>query len=295
MTKKALFILTGFLFLVFAAPVVASSGFFEGFNHLVFKQPGDPQRPGLWLINDGDVHGGTPQYYQPCGDSSCIKSKHQGPIEYMSSEMYHDSTPGNYVNMEASELQSGFAYGQGYENTHPIPGHPVTVSAKMRCSGCNLDGTGGQVGSWGLWEWNSYPELQPSGSFTFHPATALGFGWVQSGGLLPGGLSMEIFQNNIPLFFQPVVVPGGINLRDWHTYKFVWSRSVAGTDTVKFYIDGDLLGTAPLPVAMPDLSETFWHDNEVPVGIDAFGNYVLDFKNPDTTQKVDVDFISVVK
>jgi hypothetical protein len=288
------FLTIGLLFS--SAKPAQAANFFEGFfPPLTFKQPGDPQRPGLWFINDGDFHDGSYQYYSHCGDSSCIRSKREGVLDwYLSATMFPDNTPGNYVNMEASELQTGYVYGDGLENTHPTPGHPVNLIAKLRCSGCNLDGSGGQVGSWGLWQWNSYPEANPDGSFTLHPITSLGFGWGQQGGIFPAGLTMNIFRDSLPILLQPVVSPG-LNLQEWHTYRVKWSQNIAGIESVTFYIDGNIVGSSIIPGGMPALSETFWHDNQLPTGFDEFGNLIVTFMNPSVPQSVDVDFISVTE
>ncbi len=287
-----------FLLLSLFVPFIArAASFFEDFSPpLRFKQPGDPQRPGLWYINLGDFHQGSFQYYKHCGDSSCIEQGNdEAGTKYLNMIMYHDETPGNYVNMEASELQTGYAFGQGYEDTHPTVGGPVTVTAKMRCSSCNLDGTGGQIGSWGLWEWNSYPEVQADGAFGGgHPITSIGFGWQQAGGLFPGGLNIEVFKDNIPYYFVPLsfVLPS-LDLTQWHTYSFTWSADSAGVESVNYYIDGNLVGLTTIPVSMPALSQTIWHDNQLVTGFDATGKPITTFVNPNIPQAVDIDYVTV--
>jgi len=283
-----------FLALVVTLPRSAQAANFidSFFPPLTFKQPGNPQRPGLWFINDGDLHNGSYQYYSNCGDSSCIRSKREGLLNwYLSTTMFHDKTPGNYVNMEASELQTGYAYGKGYENTHPTAGYPVVTTGRIRCFSCNPDGSGGQVGSWGLWQWNSYPQVQADGSFIINPINSLGFSWLQQGGIFPG-LQMSVLQDGYPVYLQAVNVPG-LNLKQWHNYKVVWAKSTGSDETVTFYIDGTNVGNTVIAGGMPSLSETFWHDNQLATGFDQNGNLITTFMNPTTTQSVDVNFISV--
>ena len=292
-------------FLFFAAAlvvpaIVLAANFFEDFSPpLKFKQPGDPQRPGLWLINDGDFKNGSFQYYKRCGDSSCISRKEEeiGHVNYnyLSMGMHHDETPGNYVNMEASELQTGYVFGQGYEDTHPAVGNPVTLTARMRCSNCNLDGSGGQIGSWGLWLWNSYPEIQPDGTFGGgNPINSMGFAWAQQGGLLPGGLNIAVFKDNVPVYFVPLAFTlPPLDLKQWHTYSFTWSVDEAGLESVVYYLDGIQVGQTTIPGGMPFLSETIWHDNQLVIGFDQNGRPITTLVNPAVPQAVDTDFVTV--
>lgn len=289
-----------FLFALAVPVIVLAASFFEGFNPpLKFKQPGDPQRPGLWLINDGDFHNGSFQYYKHCGDSSCIDRGEEelGNVtnNFLRMTMYHDATPGNYVNMEASELQTGYSFGQGFEDTHPTVGSSVTLEARMRCSRCDFYGNGGQVGSWGLWEWNSYPVIQTDGTFGGgNPINSIGFGWAQAGNVIPGGLNIEVFQNNIPVYFIPLAYfMAPIDLTQWHTYKFTWSVSSGGLESVSYFIDGNQVGQTDIPGGMPSLSETIWHDNQLVTGFDQNGRPVTSLINPDVPQSVDVDYVTV--
>ena len=301
MFKKIILATSPLFGAIIAIPaIVMAASLFEDFSPpLKFKQPGDPQRPGLWLINDGDFKNNSFQYYKRCGDSSCINRKEEEidnvKTNYLSMVMYHDETPGNYVNMEASELQTGYVFGQGYEDTRPEPGRPVTVSTRMRCSSCNFDGSGDQIGSWGLWLWNSYPEIQPDGTFGGNnPVNSIGFAWAQTGGVLPGGLSINIFKDNVPVYFVPLsyFMPP-INLRDWHDYSFTWSIDSSNIESVAYYIDGALVGQTNIPGNMPALSQTIWHDNQLVTGFDQNGKPVSTLINPEIPQTLEIDFVSV--
>ena len=301
MFKKAILgSLPLFLSVLIVPVIVLAASFVENFDPpLKFKQPGDQQRPGLWLINDGDFHQGSFQYYKRCGDSSCINREEEEinhvTNNFLRTTMYHDETPGNYVNMEASELQTGYVFGQGYEDAHPTPGNPVTLTARMRCSRCNFGGSGEQIGSWGLWLWNSYPEIQPDGTFGGNnPVNSIGFAWAQNGGVLPGGLNIAVFKDNIPVYFVPLAFTvSPIDLTQWHTYSFTWSTDALGTETVTYFIDGNQVGFTTIPGGMVPLSETIWHDNQLVTGFDQNGKPISVFLNPAVPQSVDVDFVSV--
>ena len=272
--------------------VCGPTGLAEDFHEVVYKNPSDPQRPGMWFINFGNGQ----QYYDDQGsyaergESSSITGQIEGTTDYLRMSLEPDPTPGDYVDVEASELRTGHSYGSPCADTYPTPGHPVQVTARMRCTTCKADGSGGQVGTWGLWLWNSYPDVPAE---TIHPITSIGFNWIQEGGYFPPGLAVSVLNETNPLYYQPVRLPVGIDLGEWHVYRFVW-RADSEVELVTFFIDDAMVGVAPIarPVTpMGELSLTIWHDNQVPIDPTAFP--ATEIMNPTAPQHLDVDYVRV--
>ena len=272
--------------------VCGPPGVAEDFRKVVYKDPSDPMRPGMWFINYGnnqqyyDKHGA----YAAAGESSSITRGTEGTTDFLRMQLTPDATfEGNYVDTEAAELRTGHSYGSPCADTDPTPGHPVQVTARMRCT-CSAGGADDQVGSWGLWLWNSYPDVPAA---TIHPITAMGVNWVQDGGYFPPGLAATVLQEDNPIYFQPVRTPLGLDLRDWHVFRFVW-RADGPVDQVTFFVDDALVGTTVIPRAvtpMGKLSLTIWHDNQVPS--DPTAVPATEVVNPTMAQNLDVDYVRV--
>jgi hypothetical protein len=272
--------------------VCGPSGVAEDFHKVVYKSPSDPQRPGMWFINFGngqqyyDKHGA----YAARGESSSILRETEGTTDFLRTQLVPDTSfEGKYVDVEASELRTGYSYGSPCADTEPTPGHPVQVSARMRCT-CSADGSGTHVGSWGLWLWNGYPDVQAG---TLHPITSMGINWIQAGGYFPPGLAASVLNETNPLYYQPVRLPAGLDLRDWHVYRFVW-RADSDVEQVTFLVDNALVGATPIArplTPMGKLSLTIWHDNQVPTDPTAFP--ATEIVNPTAAQNLDVDYVRV--
>jgi hypothetical protein len=270
--------------------VCGPPGVADDFHRVTYKRPGDPMRPGMWFIN----YGNEQQYYAnngayaASGESSSITRATEGTTDFLRMQLVPDATfEGKYVDTEASELRTGHSYGSPCADTEPTPGRPVQVTARMRCT-CSADGADDQVGSWGLWLWNSYPDVPNA---TIHPITAMGLNWVQDGSYFPPGLAATVLNEDNPLYFQPARLP--IDLRAWHVYRFVW-QTHGPADQVTFFVDNTLVGTAVIPRAvtpMGKLSLTIWHDNQVPSDPTAFP--ATEVVNPTGAQNLDVDYVRV--
>jgi len=287
--------------LVVSAPAASASttdvvcgppGLAEDFHQVTYKSPTDPMRPGMWFIN----YGNNQQYYDgtgayaPAGESSSILRQTEGTTDFLRMQLTPDATfEGHYVDTEASELRTGYSYGSPCNDTEPTPGHPVQVTARMRCT-CAADGSGDHVGSWGLWLWNSYVDV-PAG--TIHPITAMGLNWVQDGGYFPPGLAATVLNQDNPLYFQPARLPLGLDLSGWHVYRFLW-RTFGPFDQVTFFVDDAPAGVATIPrsvTPMGKLSLTIWHDNQVPMDPTTFPS--TEVVNPTAAQNLDVDYVRV--
>jgi hypothetical protein len=165
----------------------------------------------------------------------------------------------------------------------------VQVTFRLRCPTCNTDGSGGHVGTWGVWLWNSYPDLE----LGVQPITEMGFNWIQQGSYFPPGLAVSVLNEDNPLFYQPVRLPLGLDIRDWHVYRFVW-RAESPIQQVTYFVDDALVGVTVIadPVTpMGPLSLTIWHDNQVPTDPTAFP--ATEIMNPTAEQVIDVDYVRV--
>lgn len=272
--------------------VCGAPGVADDFHDVAFKRPSDPQRPGMWFVN----YGNNRQYYErngtyaARGETSSITRNTQGTTDFLRMQLDPDTTfEGKYVDTEASELRTGHSYGSPCADTEPTPGHPVQVTTRVRCT-CAADGSGEHVGSWGIWLWNSYPDVPAA---TLHPITAMGVNWLQDGGYFPPGLAATVLQEDNPIYYQPVRLPLGLDLRDWHVYRFVW-RADGPVEQVTFFVDDMLVGVTAIarPITpMGKLSLTIWHDNQMPTDPTAFP--ATEVVNPTVEQTLDIDYVRV--
>lgn len=230
----------------------------DNFNHLYLKPDARAQ---WWIINWGPGPGYQDRVEDYCGPTSCV-TEIKDQVNHFARLSTHTAPAGYFTNAELAEIHTGFpSEGQGHWT--PSVGQPVTLVTNVRwSSNYAQDGSGGAVGTNGVWLWNSPYDLQnydPTAS-----VTALGFNWAPSnaaGGFL-AGLKVNVFDQNIPYFINRPLQT--VNMQDWVEFKLVWSVDGSGTQNVKFYINSENVGDFNLPRAFSNLSLEAWNDNEDP-------------------------------
>lgn len=248
-------------------------------NPIQYRQPGVPSSYPWWAIVDENSlqHYGAP--CDPKNISCLVRMSESGDYfaRFTISPDANPPSPMGYNNVEFSQTQTGYTFNQGA--ICPTVGHPVTMTESMRFGpNYKADGTGGAIGSAGGGMWNSYPDFINQ---TLHPITAFWWSWGQQGqynGLIDG-LTVNVFNQNNPVFFQRVTAP--ISLQDWMTWTTTWGKLDNGNDTVQFSVKQNGksydLGTATTS-SLGCLSFTHWNDNQL-VTFDQFGNLTVSHLN----------------
>jgi hypothetical protein len=258
---------------------------FDDFDTLTIKQPGDTDNdPYWWIIQDGN---NGQQYYAECGEASCTTAEQEGDTTFARLRLFHDdATPGDYLNSEVSEMQTGYAYGQP-ARWLPTPGHPVVATARVRLSSnYNSDGSGGAVGTTGFILWNSPVDIPNQ---TYHPVTFVGFNWMEQDGVGIPGLRACVMQDSVPVYCEPVTHA----MDEWMELSFKWSATgIDNKQSFRFWIDGDQVGDVQLDTPLPALSAEMWNDNQYPTILED-GTFAVGYHNPPGDQRFDVDSVSI--
>jgi len=260
--------------LAVASPLHAASTFnpgtyvYDDFETFVY-QP----NPGAYWWVDGqgtlpDGSWGRVRNENNCDLQTCISHITEGENGFMRIEGGPTTTVTNYTNVNFSEVVDGAdgdpVYGgQTYHGPwNPTFLHPVVLEARVRFSpNFKKDGTGGAKGTAGIWLWNNPFSKQASDPFAIHDG--IGFSWASVDSDIAQGLNITVVKGTLPVFFLPVLA--NINMNDWNTYKFVWSKDILGNQLVTFYINNTLVGLAPMVVGlttMQDLGLEIWIDNQ---------------------------------
>ena len=270
-----------------AATIVGPNYVYDNFSKVEVKAEGDFDNDPYWWVIAGGDDGPIPRN---CSDAACVTGKRQGGTRFADLSLTPDATPGNYTVAEISELRTGFSYGAPTQWA-PTPGHPVILNTRARF-GDNYgpQGTGGAVGSAGVWLWNSPMDFM---QFQFYPVDAIGFDWVESTSIMGAGLNMTVFQGTYPVYRQQV--PAWVDPGDWNSYTLVWNVAGNGTQSVLFFVNAALTGMSTLPTPMGSLSVETWNDNQVPTGIDEQGAPIIEFHNPTAEQSFQMDSLALAK
>jgi hypothetical protein len=272
---------------VLSHTVVEPGYVYDEFKKIEIKETTDTDdTPYWWIINN---EGGA-QIYDNCSEASCITQENEQSLKYARLQLVHHTMPvwddQNYIGTEISEYRTMYSSGlTGY--WLPTEDHPVTVSARVRfSSNYEQDGTGGAVGTAGLWLWNSYPDLQ-----TYAPAYAFGFNWAETGvaGDLEG-LRMTALQGTIPVYNEPLNI--SVDMSEWHDWKLEWSVDNTGTQSIEWRLDNTLVGETTLEEPFEALSLTFWNDNQFPTFIGG-SEYTVVMHNPASAQNFDIDWAEI--
>jgi hypothetical protein len=286
MSKRILTLgIVALVLLSVAATPCLPNELFDDFNSLTIKQPGDTDNdPYWWIIQDGNY---GQQYYAECGDASCTTAEQEGSTTFARLRLFHDdATPGDYLNSEVAEMQTGYAYGQP-ARWLPTPGHPVTATARVRfSSNYHSDGSGGAVGTAGFILWNSPVDIPNQ---AYHPATFVGFNWMEQDGVGIPGFRACVMRDTVPVYCQPVTHA----LDEWMELKFKWSAiGVDNKQGFRFWVDGDLVGSTQLNTPLPALSVEMWNDNQYPTILED-GTFAVGYHNPPGDQAFDVDYVRI--
>ena len=248
---------------------------------------GNGNNPYWWVINNGD----GAQVYAGCADASCILAGHEQSTKFARLQLLHDTTPAvwdgtEYNGTEISEYRT--MYSSALPGRWlPSYGLPVTVSASVRFSANYLQsGSGGALGTAGMWLWNSYPD-----PVAYAPINAFGFNWVEqgaAGGL--NGLQASALQDTVPVYSQAITTSQ--NMSVWHTWMFTWRADPSGNQSIQWWLDGTSLGQTALAVPFPALSLTFWNDNQFPTYLQD-GQSTVVMHNPTAEQDFDIDWVEI--
>lgn len=294
--KSRLFgVLTVFfaLILIFAATNTSSvkaadypDALFDPFNQLILR----PDIGSYWWVKAGGMQDGveTVVENQYCALQSCVTAEQEGLTKFVRVKLRPQSTAGFYTISELSELEDGKSFGTP-GRWSPRPNHPVVMNFRMRFSeNYHLDGTGGAVGSAGVWLWNN-----PFGSENpFAIYSGFGFNWQTANGIVAHGVTATLVRSTFPVY----VSSGNpqINPNDWNLYTIIWSETESGSQNLRFLVNGQEVGSTPMiGGSMQDLSVEVWNDNQRAGILD--GNFHLFFDPIPQDQYFDIDFISVAQ
>lgn len=261
---------------------------YDDFKKVDIKSPGGSgSDPYWWVINNGD----NIQTYDNCADASCITGEKEQSLKYARLQLIHDTTPAVWVGTEYNGTEIS-EYRTMYSSALPgrwLPtyGHPVTVTAIVRfSSNYAQDGTGGAVGSAGIWLWNSYPD-----PVQYAPVNAFGFNWDENGTAGGyNGLQMTALQDTVPFYIQPLAI--SLDMTAWHTWSFTWSANASAAQSITWSLDGVTTGQTTLATSYPALSLTIWNDNQFPTFL-GNGQFAVIYHNPVAPQNFDVDSVEI--
>lgn len=243
-----------------------------------------------WIINWGPNSDSTQGRWEAfCGTASCVNEQQEGDDGFVRLSTFPQPISGFFNNAEIAELHTGFP-SEATGKWTPTVGHPIEVKSRVRWSGqYNQSGSGGAVGTNGVWMWNSPYDLA-----NYNPlatVTAFGFNWAPSdsfGGYL-AGLKTVAFQDNNPVWIERPTNP--VNMQDWNTFRFLWEVDANGHQTITSWINDDQIGSTQLATPMHNLSLEIWSDNEKAV-FDQTGLHIQ-YSTLPSTQNFDVSSVSV--
>ncbi len=209
--------------------------------------------------------------------------------------------PGNFNLVQISDQRDGFTYDVPHRWL-PTVGHPVTMTTRFRASAnYHIDGSGGAVGTFGVWLQNNPNELteeakaNPSriDSFIDHGDNFFAFGFNWSDQYTLSGFFRGFKATVVDKYsFAPISTDiTNVNINDWVNAKTIWSVDESGTQTVTFFINDQQIASYPLSIPMPSLAIVSWADNEEP----QFGpnGLIITYANPTAQQNFDLDSLTV--
>lgn len=264
--------------LTISGSVKASGNIYDDFGTLELKPDGN-----WWIMNWG------PGYIanEYCGPSTCVLQESDAGVDYARLIQYPNQLADTYYNAELAELQTGFGSGVPTQWT-PTVNEPVVYETRLRFSeNYEIDGTGGAIGSVGVWLWNSPIDLSVS---ELVPQDGIGFNWTPSTSGYVVGLNATVFDNSVPVFKHQI---RNIDIQEWNTFKVVWSVNPAGIQHVQFYVNGVSVGGHGLVNPMSNMSVETWNDNQRIV-TDETGFHIV-FDQVQSDQYMDIDYISLSK
>jgi hypothetical protein len=245
------------LFLAALVPTTyACSYLFDNF----FSLPNKATDPSAnWYVIQTGNGGQTYDYVTP-GSSSTLSGRGLNKSAKLS--VTPDDVVADYQNAELSDVNTGWVFGSELP-WKPTMHHPVILNAKVKWgSNYNLDGSGGAVGSSGLWMWN-VPVDYAGGEL--HPMDAFGINWATQGSAMGEGLNVMTLQSSWPVSMKSVAAElPTFDMQEWNDLKIIWRQTnSAGAQEVKMYLNNTLVDTVALEYPMGSLAVQMWNDNQL--------------------------------
>ena len=246
-------------------------------------------------------------YNMPCSSAGTecvthgVDANGKGYVRMMVSP-YTQMIVGEYHEAALTETNHGFSYNDP-KRWVPEVGKPVILTATVRWNGVyKSDGTGGFVGSSGVYLWNMPADYT---TFTFHAPKAIGLDLMDVSA--PEGMSglgvtvADITNDNLA---NPIIFPANewvkdvytksIDLTKWMQFTMIWSVDRHGTQHLKAWINLDLVTDRDLARPLPPLAVELWNDNYLITDM-GDGTIMLGTQMINTQQNFDIGFISVLK
>jgi len=263
----------------------SSNFFFDNFDQLILK----PRNGYYWSVKEAGNLNNLPGsiFDKYCGFQSCVSIHKNHETSFVRLLTKPQPLDGIYTLGELSELPDGTSYGTP-GRWDPTPNHPIIVTTRLRWSANhNEDGTGGAVGSGGVWLWsNPFGAANPALVYD-----GFGFNWSEAGGLAAPGLNATLIRSEYPAYLKKAPI---INMQNWNEYTFIWSQDNAGNQNISYYLNSQFVGSTPVTGgAMHNFSVEIWQDNLKAVFKD--GALILDKVPVTQNQYFDIDFIGVAK
>lgn len=221
------------------------------------------------------------------GDSTCAFVVKQGLLDgYLRMRLRPGQPEGEFALAQLTEERDAY----NHDTPHrwfPKNGHSVVVTVRHRFSpNYKADGTGTAVGSAGFDLWNAATDIR-DGQFVTHPIKAINVTWQDEDNLfgLVSGFRATIFDqdNGFIVYNQPL---HHVNINDWIISTVIWSADRHGVQSVKFLIDGHVVGETTLANPLPPLTIVLWADNNAYPG----GTSLVTEEHYH-----DVDFVNIVE
>jgi hypothetical protein len=295
--------ITGVALLTFSVglfnPVMATTLYnrgievYDDFTHL-FTRP----NPGAyWYIeNMGTLADGTEGRVREeyCALQTCVRPVNDNGDQFVRLELFPTPANSNYHNANLSEDVDGADTDPVYQGRkypgpwNPTFMHPVVVESRVRFGSMYHQDGSGAHGTAGVWLWNnpfSQQFADPIASYD-----GIGFSWASQDSQVVNGLWTNVVKGAKPVVAGPVLV--SVNINDWNVYKFVWSQDLTGNQTVTYYINNQIVGTAEMPagvLTVKDMGLEVWADNQQ-FTVSGLGRLQIT-----EHQNIDIDYISIKK
>lgn len=205
--------------------------------------------------------GNNTQVFDYVADGSSTTLATEGSNTFAKLTISPDSVVGDYQNAELSDVQTGVVYGTTLP-WKPEMNKPVVIEADVKWGdNYNLDGTGGAIGSNGIWLWNVPIDYITN---TYQPMDAFGLSWATEGSAVLEGLGFNTFKSSIPRSSKKVadVLPN-FDMQSWNHVKIVWRQTkLIGEQQILFYLNGTLVDSVILVNPMDTLAVEIWNDNQ---------------------------------
>jgi hypothetical protein len=241
-----------------------------------------------WIINWGESGGTQGRFEDDEGPYSSFSIEQEGWKRFARLTVKPQAVSGFYTNVDVAEEHTGFP--AEIENEWaPTEHKDVVIEAKVRWSaGFNATGTGGAVGSSGVWLWNSPYDVANYDPFALNRSFGFNYNEAGSYGGFLQGLTFNVIFDNNPIYVTSAGAT--LNMHDWNTLKSVWSLD-NGVESIEFFVNGTSVGSTQLPASLGALSTEIWNDNQHVV-FDENGLNLI-FENLESDQHFDLDHFAL--